>query len=116
MKTLFANRHYALITILLILVVTHLIYTDVQAQSGGAAGGLVSDLSGAPTAGESVPGGPGYVSLNGFNLRPFTPSNNTYSYTGVGLKNTGPVGEYFMAPVQISNGSTIQKMVVYFID
>jgi hypothetical protein len=115
MKILFANRRYTLITVLLILVVALLTYNGVQAQSGGAAGGLVS-VSVAPAVGGSVPGGPGYVSLNGINFKPYTPSNNTYYWNGVGLRNTGSVADWFVAPVQIPNGSTIKKMVIYYID
>lgn len=116
MKTLFANRHYALSTVLLILVGGLLIYTGVQAQSGGEARGVISVQPLAPAIVGVVPGGPGYVSLNGINFKPLTPSNNTYSWSGVGLKNTGTSGDWFMAPVQIPNGATIQKIVVYYVD
>lgn len=118
MKTLFANRQHTLIIVIAILVLTLLVgYTIARAQGGGAAGGVVSPRANGPTVvNTAVPGGPGYVSLNGLDFKPLTPTDNTFSYNGVSIRNIGAAPDWYMATVQIPDGSTINKVVTYYTD
>jgi hypothetical protein len=116
MKALFVNRQRNWSIVLIILVLSLFAITIAQAQSGGATRGAASLLPGAPAIATSVPGGPGYVSLNGIDFKPFTPTDNTYSYFGVSIRNTGAAPDWFMASIHLPNGSTIKKFVVYYTD
>jgi hypothetical protein len=113
MKALFANRPRTWIIVPAILVG----FSIARAQSGAAVGGVIpsqpNDLAVISTA---VPGGPGHVSLDGLDFRPFTPTDNTFGYYGASIRNLGASPDWFMATVQIPNGSTINKVVVYYTD
>jgi hypothetical protein len=116
MKTLFANRLRALIVVLAILVLTLLVgYSIARAQSVGATGGVGSFLPDGPAV-IPVPGGPGFVSLNGMDFKPYTPTDNTYSYLGLSIRNIGAYSDWYMATIHIPNGSTINKVVTYYTD
>ena len=116
MKAYFTNSKRIGFIVLTILVTTLFTLTIVHAQSGGTTRGAAALLPDAPSAPTPIPGGPGYVSLNGLDFMPFTPTDNTFSYAGVSIKNTGPSPDWFMAPVKLPNGATIVKLVVYYTD
>jgi hypothetical protein len=63
----------------------------------------------------AVAGGPGFVSLNGLEFKPFDPTS-TYTYSGVSLQNTSAYAAWFMAPVHLPQGATVNQMVVYYLD
>lgn len=118
MKSLFAYHRRTLVIVLAALVLALLVgFSIARAQSGGITGGVVSfQENNSAVASTVVPGGPGYISLNGLDFKPFTPTNNAFSYIGTSLKNTGASADYFIATVQIPNGSTIKKVVTYYTD
>jgi hypothetical protein len=118
MKALFANRQRTLILAGAFLVLTLLVvFTVARAQSGAPTGGVVSSKPNDPAIiSTPVPGGPGYISLNGIDFKPLTPTDNTFSYTGVSIRNAGVSPDWFMATFQVPNGATINKVVAYYTD
>lgn len=70
----------------------------------------------ASAPGAPVPGGPGYVSLNGLSFRTFS-ANTSYTYVGACLYYSGGSSfDYFAAPIQVPNGATLSQVVVYYKD
>ena len=65
--------------------------------------------------GDAVPGGPGFVILNGYDFKPYY-ATDTWQYDGAALFDPSTAFEYFIAPVHLSQGATINQMVVYFYD
>ncbi len=115
MKTILAeNLRIALIVLLMLIFALNGPH-EAGAQTGDQDPGASALPSAAPNVVEAVPGGPGYVSLSGLNFRPYIPSLS-YSFSSGGIQNTGASLAYFIAPFQIPNGATINKMVVYYFD
>jgi hypothetical protein len=112
MKNLFADRKRSLIIVSLMLALSLLLTSGAGAAGGGITGGEGST----PYGGGPVPGGPGHVSLRGLDFKPYPASYTNYSYAGVGIQNTGPSSAVFVATFQVPNGTTINQMVVYYID
>ncbi len=65
--------------------------------------------------GGAVPGGPGFVALNAFDFKPYSQSYNYY-YGGTLLNNTGVTSAFFIAPVHLPQGATINQVVAYYKD
>lgn len=86
------------------------------AQSDATPSPLTSGSStnnAAPAA--PVPGGPGFVSLSPFVIKPYTASSS-YAYTNQSLYNPGGTIDYYMGAIQLPNGATITKVVMYYLD
>jgi hypothetical protein len=114
-RQMLVNRQRSVKIALLIVGLTLLVSQVVGAQSSG--GGMVGEGSSLPQAlnvATAVPGGPGFVVLTGASFRPYSIVNTNYLLLGVSLKNIDTVDQYFFAPLQIPNGVTVSKMVVFF--
>ena len=68
-----------------------------------------------PQGGGPVPGGPGYVVLNAFDFKPFV-QTTTFEYSGSMLQNITPSLAYYLAPVHLPQGATINQIVAYYLD
>jgi hypothetical protein len=67
-----------------------------------------------PQGGGPVPGGPGFVVLNSFDFKPYS-QIASYQYAGTLLWNLGDYS-YYIAPVHLPQGATINQVVAYYID
>jgi hypothetical protein len=66
-----------------------------------------------------IPGGPGFISIHPSAFQPKNSSSSYDFYPNDGLSelfNTGSNIGYYLAPVDIPDHATINKMVVYFFD
>jgi hypothetical protein len=115
-RQMMANPQRSAMIVLLILVSTLLVTSVVGAQSSLGWDGIGQALPEAPNVATVVPGGPGIVMLTSMNFRPYTATNTSYSFTGYGLKNNDVVEQSFIAPLQLPNGVTIKKIVLYYSD
>jgi hypothetical protein len=70
---------------------------------------------GSPCFSQPVPGGPGYVTLSSFSFVPYNPAA-TYSYGGSALLYTGGGTAYFVAPLNLPHGATINQVTMYYLD
>ena len=95
-----------------------------SAAHGTAAGGppgvtQAEDLAlqgNAPQGGGSpVPGGPGYVVLNGFDFKPYNASVG-YQFSAMLLKNPSAASANYYASLHLPQGVTITQVVAYFVD
>jgi len=81
---------------------------------GSMAQGQVTGVN-SPEGGGAVPGGPGFVILNSFDFKPFLESSS-YLYTNTLLQYSGPDSAWYIAPVHLPQGATINQMVAYYLD
>lgn len=68
-----------------------------------------------PEGGGPVPGGPGFVILNGFDFMPYYQTSN-YVFSGTLLINNGTMLAFYIAPLHLPQGATINQMVAYYLD
>jgi hypothetical protein len=68
-----------------------------------------------PQGGGPVPGRPGFVILNGFDFKPYLQTAN-YQYTGSMLQNPGTSLAYYLAPVHLPQGATVNQVIAYYFD
>ncbi|MBN2550256.1 MAG: hypothetical protein JXB15_13920 [Anaerolineales bacterium] len=85
-------------------------------SAAGTRRGVISETAylQAP-AGDPVPGGPGFVSIDSYFFKAY-PTNLEYSYAGSKLQNPGAEPRYFVAGVQLPHGATVTKFVVFYLD
>jgi hypothetical protein len=75
----------------------------------------VNDTSNSSSLLAPIPGGPGFISIGGFALKP-TDSSGQYSTIGQALYNSGPAGAPYHAPIALPNRATITKVVLFYYD
>lgn len=107
----------------LVLLLSYSTGAPVLAQDSGPTGGSPVTVPGEDSASANqaaaVPGGPGYYSVSVFEFMPYISpylSSPFPNYTVQGMYNPGPESGYYEAPVNLPNGVTVLKLVVYYID
>lgn len=107
----------------LVLLMSYSTGAPVLAQDSGPTGGSPVTVPGAggvnANQAAAVPGGPGYYSVSVFEFMPYvSPSfaSPFPNYASQGMFNPGPGAGVYEAPVNLPNGVTILKLVVYFYD
>jgi hypothetical protein len=93
-----------------------LVALNLMVSPTAALGTRSSQLAAGPQA-VVVPGGPGFVILNGWDFKPQSPTFTwAYANSSTGLMNTTSGVEYFLAPVHLPQGATINQIVLYYYD
>jgi hypothetical protein len=63
----------------------------------------------------AVPGGPGFLILGAYDFKPGE-QTASYHYNGAQLNNPGTLPAWYMAPVHLPQGVTVNQLVAYFYD
>jgi hypothetical protein len=112
------SRLFGVLTLLSLTLILNVSPSVSQGNIPTPAGPLTTSglpAANAPQGGGPVPGGPGYVILNGFDFKPLDQAAG-YHYSGSLLQNSGTGYAYYLAPVHLPQGATINQVVAYYLD
>lgn len=113
------KNYYKSISILSILIMTMLLATSSVAIAQNEEADLEQLLGSQQQQAEitvGIPGGPGFVSTSGYAFYPRSGSGEVEYLQGFVWNPLPTTDQYFMAPVNLPNGATITKVVIYYYD